>query len=372
MKVLYIGYYKEDSDWGKLTSNNILALDSAGVDVVCRSINLGVSRQISGKLAELEDKSTDDCDVCIQHVFPDNLVSSDKFKKNIAIFGNGFVELKHTTSMEKLELADEVWVPNVRSAEYLGSNLNKPCKYVPFSCQIDNYTKRYQNIDIPYAQNQFKFYSFIDPDDTRTLDTTLSCFHAEFDSSENVSLILLATSNPEGAREKIDNTSLAVKKALGLQKDPSMYVRDIIITEANLTESNLYEMHQYSDCFLSLSGGEPWSPHTLDAMAFGNTPIATSLGGVESFLKDNGTLIGGGFECYKTPVETRSGPSLGKDYRLIPCHREIRLAMRNAYNGWLKNPIKYTNDNRAKGLEKAKEFSLQSVGKIMKEELDNA
>jgi len=372
MKVLYIGYYKENSDWGKLTSNNILALDSAGIDVACRAISLGMDRETSGRLKELEKKSIDDCDFCIQHVFPDNMVSSDKFKKNVAIFGNGFVELEHTTSIEKLELADEVWVPSVCSAEYLRSILNKPCEYVPFACQIDDYTKRYQNIDIPQAQGHFKFYSFVDPNDTKTLDTVLSCFHAEFDSSEGVSLMLLATSNAGGARETIDNASLGVKQALGLQKDPSMHVRDIIITEDNLTQSNLYEMHQYGDCFLSLSGGEPWSPHTLDAMAFGSTPIATSWGGTESFLKDNGTFVSGSFECQKTTGEPRPEFGSGKDYRLTPCHREIRSSMRSVHNDWLKNPIKYTNDSRAKGLEKAKEFSLQAVGKIMKEKLENA
>jgi glycosyltransferase involved in cell wall biosynthesis len=372
MKVLYIGYYKENSDWGKLTSNNILALDSAGVDVACRAISLGVDRQISGRLEELEKKSIDDCDLCIQHVFPDNMVGSNKFKKNIAIFGNSFVELEHTTSVEKLELADEVWVPSACSAEYLGSILNKPCKYVPFACQIDDYTKPYQNIEIPQAQNQFKFYSFVDPSDAKALDTTLSCFHSEFDSSEGVALILLSTSNMDGAKDKIDNVSLDVKRALGLQKDPSMYIRDIIITESNLTESNLYEMHQYGDCFLSLGGGDPWSPHVLDAMAFGSTPIATAWGGTKSFLKDNGTLVSGSFQCRKTTKETRSESNLGKDYLLLPCHRETRLAMRNAYNNWLENPIKHAKDSRVKGLERAKEFSLQNVGKIMKERLENA
>ena len=81
MKVLYIGYYKENSDWGRITENNILALDAAGVDVVCRSINLSQPRKISGRLAEIEQKDLSDCDFCIQHVFPDHLVGSKKFKK---------------------------------------------------------------------------------------------------------------------------------------------------------------------------------------------------------------------------------------------------------------------------------------------------
>ena len=56
MKVLYIGYYKEDSEWGNITSNNILALDAAGIDVVCRNFKLTKDRDITGRLKELEQK----------------------------------------------------------------------------------------------------------------------------------------------------------------------------------------------------------------------------------------------------------------------------------------------------------------------------
>lgn len=34
MKVLYLGHYRERSGWANAAINNILALDSVGVDVV--------------------------------------------------------------------------------------------------------------------------------------------------------------------------------------------------------------------------------------------------------------------------------------------------------------------------------------------------
>ena len=100
MKVLYIGYYKENSDWGKITTNNILALDAAGVDVVCRPVKLSQPRQISGRLKELEEKSVEGCDVCIQHVFPEHMVGAGVFKKNIGVIGGFFVELSHSSHPE--------------------------------------------------------------------------------------------------------------------------------------------------------------------------------------------------------------------------------------------------------------------------------
>ena len=37
MKVLYFGHYKEGTGWAQAAIDYILALDSVGVDVVCRN-----------------------------------------------------------------------------------------------------------------------------------------------------------------------------------------------------------------------------------------------------------------------------------------------------------------------------------------------
>ena len=41
MKVLYIGNYRDGTGWANACINNILALDSVGVDVVPRAIPIG-------------------------------------------------------------------------------------------------------------------------------------------------------------------------------------------------------------------------------------------------------------------------------------------------------------------------------------------
>ena len=83
MKVLYIGHYKEFGGWATAAKNYILALDSVGVDVVCRNVTLTRDRKIDGRLAELEDRSVEGCDICIQHLLPHHLIGTKRFKKNI-------------------------------------------------------------------------------------------------------------------------------------------------------------------------------------------------------------------------------------------------------------------------------------------------
>ena len=40
MRVLYIGHYKEFGGWSQAATDQILALDAVGVDVVCRNVTL--------------------------------------------------------------------------------------------------------------------------------------------------------------------------------------------------------------------------------------------------------------------------------------------------------------------------------------------
>lgn len=57
MKVLYIGHYREFGGWSQAATDNILALDAVGVDVVCRNVTLTEDKKdIHPRLLELEKK----------------------------------------------------------------------------------------------------------------------------------------------------------------------------------------------------------------------------------------------------------------------------------------------------------------------------
>ena len=83
MKTLYIGNYKDRTGWGYASLNNILALHSAGVDVVPRAITFNNSHaEIHPTITELENKSEANCDACIYHTLPP-LYSYNANLKNI-------------------------------------------------------------------------------------------------------------------------------------------------------------------------------------------------------------------------------------------------------------------------------------------------
>lgn len=365
MKVLYIGYYKENSEWGKMTTNFILSMHAAGIDVVPRAIELGPSRKPEGIIAELEKGSIEDCDICIQHVFPDHFVGSETFKKNIAILTNDGIEFAHTTSIEKLNQATEVWVTNTDTFNSINELLDVPVKVVHPACKIETYKKQYDQVNL--GLEGFKFYTVLN--ETPSTDNVLSTFHSTFDASEPVQLIIFSTNPDPNFSEKVNAYSKAIKKSLRIRQDVTTFIRDAIIHMPQASETDVYALHQYADCFISSHHGDAWPVTAFDAMGFGNTPIISNVGGASEFPVE--AIL---------PVDYAFGVSMidgnvseinnGYDYFVQPCHKSIKSQMRKAFDAWKENPIRYTNDNKIRGLQSASMYSLEETGKKIKEALD--
>jgi len=367
MKVLYIGYYKENSEWGKMATNFILSMNAAGIEVVPRAIEMSEGRQVGGLIAELEKGSVEDCDICIQHVFPKHFVGSDKFKKNIALFTNDFVEINHTTMIEYLSQATEVWVTSHDAKSELEKHLCIPVSVVYPGFRSENYRKPYQNVNLPELEGTFKFYTVVNGLSSR--DSIISCFHSTFDVTENASLILFSTNPDPSFAQSLNEYSASVKQGLRLKPSLELYRPDAVIHMREASETDIYALHQYADCYVSSSHGDSWPVTAFDAMAFGNTPIVANVGGAKEFNKNVGYLVNSVFSVSLTQGQV-SEERNGKDYIITPCHKSIKEAMRDTYDKWEANPIKYSNEKKVAGLQKAEKFSLEKSGARIKEALN--
>ena len=68
MKILYIGHFREAGGWSNAAIDFSLALDSVGIDVVCRDIKLtNKQSEVPDRIKELEQKTIDNVDYCIQN-----------------------------------------------------------------------------------------------------------------------------------------------------------------------------------------------------------------------------------------------------------------------------------------------------------------
>jgi glycosyltransferase involved in cell wall biosynthesis len=376
MKVLYIGHYKEFGGWAEAAKSYILALDSVGVDVVCRNVTLTGDREISGRLKELEEKDTNGCDICIQHVLPHHLCGSGKFKKNIAFLATETVSIKHLPWFNYLQQMDSVWVPNDTSKKYLESdNLGIPVSVVPHTFDTSKYKKRYPSLDMPAAEDQFVFYYIGDLNDRKNLESIITCFHSEFDPSENTRLLLKVNKfgkSPEEVQKIVDDKCSQVKQKLRLYKNLGKYKPEIIVP--SMVENDmLLALHQQLNCFICPSHGEAWSIPSFDAMALGSRPICSNFGGPPQFITEDektGFCVDGSFSCCKCSDAAFPDLFTSREYWFNPCEMQIRQQMRKYFEEYKENPIKYDLESKSAGLKRAEEFSYAAIGQLMKEILN--
>ena len=367
MKVLYIGYYKENSEWGKMATNFILSMHAAGIEVVPRAIELSPAREVGGIVAQLEKGDVESCDICIQHVFPEHFVGSEKFKKNIAIFTNDFIEIRHTSAIEKLNQATEIWVTNEGSRDVLSECVSVPVKIVHPGCKEEVYKQAYQKVELgEEVDDTFRFYTVTNSIPER--DNVIATFHGEFDSAEPVSLIVFSTSQDREFAKKINAWSTESKSKLRIKQDPQMFKADAILHMPESSEKDVYALHRYGHCYVSSSQGDAWPVTAFDAACFGNTPIMANAGGASEFcdpkfLVPSVTSVN---LAAGKPSEVRNG----RDYTVTPCHKSIRAAMRLAYEEYKQNPIQSQKTKSIEGLQTAERFSLKESGNKIKELLN--
>ena len=163
MKVLYLAHYKEGTGWSQAAIDYIMALDSVGIDVVCRNIRLtNKTGELPDKILKLEQKSLQGCTACIQHLLPHHLVGTSRFDKNVSYFVSESTSIKTTPWFPQLQQMDEVWVPNSDLQNGLIEdklfNDADRIKLVPHTFDLNKYTKTYRKIMIDNIDHKFKFY----------------------------------------------------------------------------------------------------------------------------------------------------------------------------------------------------------------------
>lgn len=372
MKVLYLGHYKEGSGWSNAAINNILALDSVGIDIVCRDVKLTNNQpNVPSRILELESKDLNNVDYCIQHVLPHHLTFTDKFKKNIAYFAHETSSIKHNSWYTCLSLMDSIWIPSSLAKESLKEDgiIENKIKVVPHCFEIYNYQTDYPKINFQDLNHTFKFYTIADLNDRKNLDDIIKCYYSEFTSSDQVCLVIKVkqygmnkNTLSEVILKKIDN----IKSTLRIHKNKNSYPKQVIIS-SDMSNKEIYSLHSSCDCFIGTSRGEGWSIPAFEAMCFGKTPICSNEGGPRDFIdKDDvstGKLINGVYDiCY------HSNPAFdtiftGNEYWFHPSHKEIKMAMRFYYEN--RGSI-----NRTNGIKRAKQYTFENIGNTMKGLLD--
>jgi hypothetical protein len=299
------------------------------------------------------------------------MVGTGKFEKNIGLLANNFVELKHSIWMERLEMMDEIWTPFSVSSVPL-QDIDKRIRIVPLAVDTDVYSRRYKELSIKEAEGTFKFYTFASMGDSQGLNWILAAFHSEFDANDNVSLVIRMKPQSSDSHKELkflNDLSDSVKSLLRLETSSDLYNREIVISAPELTDVNLYELHQYCDCYVSCNTDITFPLAEIDAAGFGNTPIVSNNGAVNEYLQGSCNSINSVYQVVQSESGIFGGVNNGNDYWIKPDERNIKRSMRMMYNLWCGDKFLKDTEFIPEAREQLLHFSLETIGEKMKEAL---
>tara|TARA_Y100000356_G_C11256326_1_gene290443 strand:- start:393 stop:1475 length:1083 start_codon:yes stop_codon:yes gene_type:complete len=360
MKVLYIGNYRDGTGWANACINNILALDSAGVNVVPRAITFETQQQdYPSRIKELEQESTDGCDVCIQHTLP-YLYSYDSRYKNIAYLAVETSNFKDTGWQHNVNLMDEVWVPSLAAkVSCENSGVKIPIKIAPHSLDMSKYKDNNGGNKIHEMQSTFNFAFIGEFVERKNLQALIRAFHMEFDFQEPVNLFI-KTSKVE--LSQIQEYAKHLKSGLKIR---SRYKEEIIVV-GRLDDKDYVSVLNQCHCFVMPSRGEAFCIPALEAMMLGIPVIHTQGTGMDDFC------VGEAIPSVPTPCmgTVSTLPNLdtsNSDWREIDM-RKLCAAMRRTYQSW-QSGNERTNPQV---MEAAKAYDHKPIGHQMKELLNDS
>jgi glycosyltransferase involved in cell wall biosynthesis len=368
LKVLLTGVYRDGTGWAHACIDYILALDSVGVNVVPRPIKLNeLNLPIPARIRELEQQSSQGCDVIIQHILPHMMEYCGGFKKNVALFELETTSINHMMWPEHINLMDVAWLTSSHAKDTCKqSGVKIPTELVLHTTDVERYNKFYQPIEIPGTSGDFIFYTIAEFNTRKNLASLLRAFHTEFDPTEPVSLVIKSTKNGLSVQETINhlqNYCNQIKQGLNLYPKTDYYKSEVFVPNI-VEDENVYRLHNSCDCFVLPSCGEAWCIPAFDAMAFGKTPIVTNWSGFTDYMtEDTGWLV----DCYmQQAFGGNDSMYTGYESWAVVEIDYLRRCMREAYED------RQLREQKAlAGKERAQEFSYNKIGNKLRKVLES-
>lgn len=302
MKILYIGPYRQNEEWGQYSRNLIKSLALSNNQVAVRPVfmHTSIRTELDDDLLSLERNSYTDYDMVIQHCLPTLLEFDGRFERNVGMFN---LEASINQGWKCFsELIPELWLPSEVDKWH---SEHQNVKIVPVPTDTSKFEKSHSKISLGSTDDTFKFYFIGEYTQRNNIPALVKAFHLAFHPSEPVDLVLRLTHPIMGMDQLFQTVATDlenIKSKLRIHANNDCYKKEFLITQP-LNEAETNALHNTCDCFVLPSHGESVSLPCLDAMGFGNTPIVSYGIGPTDYIKED-------FENPQTTTGT-----------IIPAHR---------------------------------------------------
>ena len=334
-KVLFISPFRDGTGYGSAALSYIEAFDNAGIDIAIRCVKYNdYQAKLKPRILELEQKSSQGCDIVIQYTLPHAMSYNGHFKKNIAMFESESSNFIGANWHTHLNLMDEVWAVNKEQLQTLkNSNVTVPVKYIGHAVDTEKFQQSYPKLPIG-AEDKFVFYFVGEFTRRKNFGAIIKAFHAEFGINEPVALLFKVSIpgvSPQECAKRFTDYCIEVRKGLKLYYNIDTYHKEYVIVD-RLSEEVLYSLYNACDCFVNASRGEGWNIPCAESAAMGKAIISGRCGGMLDYLTDETAWL----------VDGCTEPCFGEIDTLPELHRAdedcfeigingLREAMRQAF-----------------------------------------
>lgn len=386
MKICYIGVYRDGTGYSNQAVNNMLALESGGFDVVGRAIKLSnhSNHELAKKVEHLENKSTDNVDVVIQHILPHMFEYKNNIK-NIGMFDWETTNFNRANWSQCCNLMDEIWVSSLQNAQAAkDSNVKVPIKILPCACDINRFNKVIQPLEISKIKDKCIFYTIGEMTRRKNIIAIIRAFYTAFTKRDDV-VLLIKTNIPGQSSEEAINIIKAtiedIKKSIHIYFRHNYYPPIAVITDF-LNDYKIDQLHVTGNIFVSASHGEAWGIPAHDAMGFSNPVILSNWGSYPELIdasahmffnkkdqtfsdasateRDSGWLIKGQLTPCFGMVDSFPDLYTGTEYWYEPDIQHLGKCMTQAYYEWRKKDTRRGHMAHKRAIQ----FSYKNIGKI--------
>ena len=184
---------------------------------------------------------------------------------------------------------DEVWVPSAFDRDsFLESGVEEERLHiVPTGVDTQIFRPGLRPLEIP-CRRGFQFLSLTDLEPRRGTDVLLRAYLEEFQSGEDVALVLAISEGRHGIRNAEAEIAYFIETQVGMRLEDTAQV---ILVETPSSESERARLYASADAFVAPVRASVWGRTVMESQAAGLPVIATGWGGHLEFLNDDNAFL---------------------------------------------------------------------------------
>lgn len=198
----------------------------------------------------------------------------------------------HKQYMDKLMMANEVWVPTNYGKSILQSGgVKTPIKVMPLGVDVNRYKPGIGKFDFGSDTNGFVFLSVFRWSYRKGFDILIQAFIEEFSSDDDVTLLMVSRwldCNEKNGNEKIKKDFAGIRSCM---KKSDEQMPHIMLYNKPVHESHMPSIYNSADAFVLMSRGEGFGLPFLEAGSSGLPVIATKCSGHSDFINEDTALV---------------------------------------------------------------------------------